>query len=116
MQEMVLFVLSFLFIFFVYQIVVVKRAKKKKNSYEPIEVLYLKKRYHLDMKKIHYPQLLQVVAITSSFDIALIVSIVMNIQSYLWGIIIGFISIFIIIYISYHIVYLFYKKKGMIKK
>ena len=115
MQEILLFVCNFVFVFLMYQIFVVYRAKHAKKKKEPIEVLYLKQRYKIDLDKIYYPQLLQIVAIISSLDIALVVSIIMLIHSFIWEIIIGFFSLFIIIFISYHIVYLFYKKKGMIR-
>ena len=117
MQELVLFFLTFLFIFLIYQLFVVRRAKKqsKKNKKELVEVLYLVKVYHLDMKKIHYPQLLQIVAITSSLDIAFVVTIIMILPNFFLELIIGFCSLFVIILVSYHMVYLFYKKKGMIR-
>lgn len=118
MEEFILFFLSFFFVLLIYEIFVVRKAKKKKGNNkrkEPVEVLYLVKKYHFDLKKLDYSKLLHVIAFTSSFDIALIVSIIMNIHSFIWELIIGIFSTFIIIFISYHIVYLFYKKKGMIK-
>ena len=74
-----------------------------------------KQRYHLHMKKVNYNQLLQIVAIVSSFDIALLVSIVVYINSYLWQIVAVLILVFPVILISYHFVGVFYRKKGMIK-
>ena len=82
---------------------------------DPFEITYLVKRYHLDMEKISYNQLLQLVAIISSFDISLIVSIILLIDSFIFKVLIGFICTLIIIIVSYHFVYLFYKKKGMVK-
>ncbi len=116
MQEFCLFLFSFFFVLLIYEFFVVRKAKnkKKKDRKEPVEVLYLVRRYHLDLKKIHYPQLLQIVSIVSSFDIALIVSIIMNLHNYLLEMIVGVFGLTIIIVLSYHLVYLFYKRKGMI--
>lgn len=118
MQEFILFLLSFIFVFLIYQIFIVRRAKsnvrKKKTKKEPIEITYLQRRYKLDLKKVSYNQLLQIVAIVSSFDIALSVSIIMLFNNFFLEIIGGFFSIIILILVSYHLVYLFYKKKGMI--
>lgn len=116
MKEVFLFFLTFMFVLIIYELFVVRKAKrkKKKDRKEPIEISYLVRRYNFNIKKINYSRLLQVVAIVSSFDIALIVSIVMNIHNFLLEIVVGFLSLFIIIFISYHIVYLFYKKKGLI--
>ena len=123
-QEIILFLLSFLFVFIIYQIFIVRRAKTKKmvnkkdkrvkKPKEPLEVTYLVSR-GLDLKKVNYNKLLFVVSVVSSLDIALIVSIIVLLKVFVLEIIVGFISIFVIVLLSYHIVYLVYKKKGMIK-
>ncbi len=123
MEEIILFLMSFVFMFIVYQIFLVgpakRRAKDKKKQKdrekkELVEVKYLVKKYKLDLNKISYNQLLQIVALVSSFDISLIVSIIMSLNNFLMEIIIGFVATLLIIMMSYHLVYLFYKKKGMI--
>ena len=119
MQELVLFSLSFILMYLIYQIFVVHRTiknnKKNKDRKEPIEVLYLVNRYNLDLKKINYKQLLQIIAITSSLDVALSVSFIVNIKNFFLEVFGGFVFMIIIILISYHCIYLFYKRKGMIK-
>ena len=119
MEELVLFLVCFVLVFIAYQIFIVSKAKKnkdKKNRREPFEVLYLKKMYkNLDFKKIPYNQLLQIIAIISSFDISLIVSIIASIDNFWLEVLVGFVSTMVIIVASYHLIYLFYKKKGMIK-
>ena len=84
MEEIVLFVLGFVVIYTIYQIFIVKKAKKNKGrKKETIEILYLKKVYKdLDFKKIDYNQLLQIIAIVSSLDISLVVSIIMLIDNF----------------------------------
>jgi len=119
MEEVVLFLLSFLFVFLIYQLFIViptkrKMKKNKKNFRNPFEIMYLLKKYKLDMKKIEYNQLLQIVALVSSFDIALVVTIVLLIDNFILELVLGFILIILVIVASYHLVYLFYKKKGMI--
>lgn len=117
MQDIFLFILTFLFTFIIYQLFVVRKAKskkKKKNKWEVIEISYLVKKYKLDMEKISYNQLLQIVALTSSFDISLIVTIILMFDNFILEIIVGIIAMFLIIMISYHLIYIFYKKKGMI--
>ena len=117
MEEFVLFLLSFLFVFLLYQVFLVRKAKKTykgKKHKELIEISYLIRRYKFDMKKISYNQLLQIVSIVSSFDIALTVSVIMLFDNFLLEILVGFVFVLLIIIVSYHFVYLFYKKKGMI--
>ena len=120
MEELVMFIFGFIFIYVIYQVFIVSKAKKNKSKRgrkkEPAEIVYLKKVYKdLDFKKIPYNQLLQIIAIISSFDISLIVSIILCINNFFLKLLIGLISTIIIVLTSYHLVYLFYKKKGMIK-
>ena len=119
LQEIILFLFTYIFVFLVYLLFIVRRAKRKKNGKkkpkEPLEVTYLVNRYGLDLKKVDYDKLLTVISLVSSFDIALIVSIILSIKIFILEIIVGFISMMGIILLSYHLVYLVYKKKGMIK-
>ena len=126
MEDLGLFILSFIFVLLIYQIFIIRPAKKRKNnkskgrkkkedtSKELFEIKYLQARYKLDMKKINYNQLLQICAITSSFDISFIVYLIGIINNFILRVLGGFIFTLGIIMLSYHLVYLFYKKKGMI--
>ena len=126
MEELGLLILSFIFVLLIYQIFIIIPAKKRKNnkskgrkkkedtSKELFEIKYLQARYKLDMKKINYNQLLQICAITSSFDISFIVYLIGIINNFILRVLGGFIFTLGIIMLSYHLVYLFYKKKGMI--
>ena len=113
-EELVLFVLTYLFVFIIYEIFIVRSAKKNKNDKkkkEPIEVRYIMKKYNLKMKDVNYNQLLQLVAIISSFDIALVVSIMFLIKNFILEILTGVVLIIVLILISYNIVGKFYRKK-----
>ena len=100
-QELILFLLSFLLVFIIYQIFIVRRAKPKKlvnkkdkrikEPKEPLEVTYLVSR-GLDLKKVDYNKLLFVVSMVSSIDIALVVTIIMLLKVFILEIIVGFIS------------------------
>ena len=122
MEELLLFIMCFIFIFFIYQLFIVRPAKnrkknnkrKKDKDKELLEIKYLEIMYKIDLKKIKYEQLLQICALTSSLDISIVVFLMTRFDNYLLEIVVGFISIFILILVTYHFVYLFYKKKGMI--
>jgi len=119
MEELVLFILTFIFVFIIYEIFIIAPQKKKKmldkNTKEIVEIKYLITRYNLDLKKIDYNQLLQICGIVSSLDIALVVGIVAHVHGLIIELLVGIFSALIIIILSYHLIYLFYKKKGMIK-
>ena len=117
MQEFILFIMTFISVYIIYQLFVVlkyKRKKDNKNYKEPFEVLYLRRKYNLNMKKINFKNLLQVISLVSSFDIALIVSIISHIKNMYLQLLCGFVLILVFILLSYHIVYLIYKRKDLI--
>ena len=117
MQEFILFIMTFISVYIIYQLFVVLKYKRKndnKNYKEPFEVLYLRRKYNLDMKKINFKTLLQVISLVSSFDIALIVSIISHIKNMYLQLLCGFVLILVFILLSYHIVYLIYKRKDLI--
>ena len=119
MEEVILFFMTFFFLFLIYQMFFIgplkKKYKNKEERKELLEIRYLQLRYHLDLDKISYVQLLQLCSIASSFDISIVVSVVSLIQGFFLKIVIGFVMIFLLIISTYHLVYLFYRKKGMIK-
>ena len=118
MEEIVLFFMSYVLIFIIYQIFIILPAKKNRSGRkkrELLEIKYLELKYNLDLDKVKYEQLLQICALVSSFDISLSVTFVSLVNGLLLELLVGFLSIIILIFISYHFVYLFYKKKGMIK-
>lgn len=114
-KELILFLIAFIIVFLLYRIIIVRRAKSKKKPKEPLEVTYLVNKYKLDLEKVSYKRLLNVISIVSALDIALVVSIIVLLKSFILEMIVGFISTLVIILASYHLVYLVYKKKGMIK-
>lgn len=117
-EEIILFLMTFVLLFIIYQIFFILPAKKSKDSKkkkELLEIRYLQSKYSLDFDKISYNQLLQLCAITSCFDISLAVTVVSYLHSLLWEIVVGFVVICVLIFGSYHLIYLFYKKKGMVK-
>lgn len=119
MEELLLLFMSFVLIFIFYQIFIIVPAKRrvnnKNNKKELLEVKYLENVHKVDVGKVKYEQLIQICAIVSSLDISLAVTFVCMVDGLLLELLVGFLSIIILIVVSYYLVYLFYKKKGMIK-
>ena len=124
MEELILFFMTFVLVLIIYQIFFIGPAKrrksgKKKNKKnvdrELFEVKYLEDRYKLDLEKINYNQLIQLCAITSSFDIAIVVGVICLFNNIFIQLLVGFVLAILLIIISYHLVYLFYRRKGMMK-
>lgn len=127
MQELILFLISFFIILIGYELFIVlpmkkyrkKKSLKKKDRKEkddPVEIRFLVYKYGLDLSKVNYNRLLQVVCFTSSLDMAIIVSIIIIVDGYLYQLLLALVLVIPIVFISYGLVAWFYKKKGMIKK
>lgn len=128
MREVVLFLLTFIFIYMLYYLFTIrkelnkinkrkkkKQGKKKKKIDEaklPVEINYLVLKYRLDLGKINYFRFLQIMGVTTSFDLALIITLVSFLDSAGLQLVVGFFALIPILLISYHIVGKIYQKKG----
>ncbi len=114
MEKLLIFVLSYIFIFIIYEVFIVNKAKKYKDDdskKKPIEVRFLINKYGIDINKINYNQLLQVIALISSFDIALIAAVMALFNNLLLQIVIGLAIVIPITFISYNYIGRKYRKK-----
>ena len=123
MKEIILFIVCFWIVLLAYEIIFIipmkkykeGKLKKKKEKKELAEIRYLVSKYNLDMKKVNYNQLLQIVALTSSFDITIIVTLVALVDNYLLSFLMCMLLVIPVVMVSYWLVFKFYKKRGMIK-
>lgn len=115
MKEFILFLMTFIMIFIVYKVFIVRKYKKKDTKKQLPEVSYLINKYHIDLDKISYKRLLNIVSIVSSFDIALLVSLSLLADNVFIEMIIALILVVPIILISYSLIGKYYKMKGLTK-
>ena len=126
MTEVIVFLLTFVVVFLIYELILVRKYKKGKSDKRPVEVTYLLNRYNLNLKKVNYKKLLNIVSLVSSFDIAVVVTVMGLTDNFLFltlltgiffliGIFINIILTIILILSSYSIVGKIYKKKGYTK-
>lgn len=114
MEELILFLMSFVVVHLVYQIFIIRKAKRRNSTKRPVEVTYLINKYHLDIKRIDYKKLLQCVSIVSSLDISLLVSIVLIFNNFIYQLLLIVLLVVPVILISYHVVGVYYVRKGLI--
>ena len=114
-EGLIVFILTFLLVFIVYELFLVRKAKKDKRRKKPVEVSYLIGKYNLDLDKLNYKRLLNIISAVSAFDISLVVTIVSLLDSFYLQLLIGFVLIMLLILVSYDIVGRIYKKKGCCK-
>lgn len=106
--------MTYLFVFFIYQIFIIRKAKRKSSKKRPMEVNYLINKYHVDIKRINYKKLLLIISLVSSLDISILVTIILIFDSYFIKIVVALLLVIPIIVISYHFIGSYYKKKGMV--
>ena len=68
MTEIVVFLLTFLVVLLIYELILVRKCKKDKKRKKPIEVQYLVNCYNLDLKKVNYKRLLNIIYKMTKFD------------------------------------------------
>lgn len=115
MTEVVVFSLTFLLVLLIYELVLVRKCKNDKKGKKPIEVQYLVNCYNLDLKRINYKKLLNIISIVSSLDIAIVATVIGLTDNFWLEIIIGCFLTVLLILISYYIVGKIYKKHGYCK-
>ena len=104
------FLFMFLIIYLVY-IIFVNRTKKdfsKLKASDPIVIFVLK--YELNVSKINYLLLINLLSIINSFIIAFTATIITHIDSIIWSIIVCFVLLFVLMYSLYELLGRYFKK------
>lgn len=115
MTEVIVFLLTFIVVFLIYELILIRKYKKGNNDKRPVEVTYLLNRYNLDLQKVNYKKLLNIVSFVSSFDIAIVVTVMGLTDNFLLELLIGCFLTIIVILSSYSILGKIYQKKGYTK-
>lgn len=109
MNHVISFTISFLIIYLVYQILVVRRKKGIEKFKEGKQLEYFKKVFKLD--KINIKKFANSLAIANSFIMATTITIIEFIDNLILKMLVGFIVIIPIMLIVYKILGSIYKKK-----
>ncbi len=97
------FVFIFLLVFIVYSVFLNKNRKEYKKIKKNDMIKIFIARYNLDMKKTKYETVLRVETIINSFIISFCSVLVINIESMIWGVLVGFAVMMALIYALYEI-------------
>lgn len=103
---------AYVIIFLIYVFVINRKKKTYKETKENLEVQYLVKKFNLDKRKVKYSTLKWYINFINPLIISTTFVIVTNIESLLWGILVGFIVMMTLIYSIYEIVGRILKKRG----
>ena len=112
MFSLILFFVTFVGVFLIYLLFVIRRKKYLDKFIKGKEINYLKKVYKIRIKESEYGGLAMLVAITNSFIMAISVTIVSLFKNIIIEILVGFGTVMALILICYHIIGKLYQKEG----
>ena len=98
------FVISYLIIFLIYVLIINRKRKTYKEGKKAVDINYLIKKFNLDLNKINYKTIKWITTFINPLIISFTFVIVINIESFTLGLIIGFIIMLALIYSIYEII------------
>lgn len=111
MKYIGLFIFSFLIVYLVYYLIVVRRDKGMEAFKKGKQVLFFKNAYNLDLKKLNYESFAKSLSFTNAFIVAFTVTIIEFIEGYVLKLLVGFVILIPLILVCYYILGKSYKKK-----
>ena len=115
MNTVLQFLLDFVLLFLLVLIIYVVFVNRKRKDYDKLkDNSYIKgfiARYDLDMRKTSYKKVLNIFTFINSFILAFTSALILNIDNYIWKIVVSFIVIFVLIYALYEIAGRYLKNK-----
>lgn len=110
LEVLIDFLVIFLVVSFIY-LVFINRKKKDFNSLKPndfIRVFVLK--YNIDVNKINYNFMINLIAIITSFIIAVTSAIIIKIEGLIWSLLVCFVLLFILVFVLFDLAGKYIKK------
>ena len=104
MNELILFLGTFIFVYLVYLVLIILRKKKMDKYKKSTEVRYLENKYKLDIKKLNLKKLSHILDLANAFIIAITILVISFVDDLILKLMVGFIVLFPMILIIYHII------------
>lgn len=111
MDYIVFFVISFLLVYFIYFVFVIRRKKALKKLKTSLEVRYLTLRYKIDIEKMDLKYLAKKIALCNTFIVTIAFMIILFVKNFILKMLVGFVVLFPLILIGYYILGKVLKKK-----
>jgi len=105
------FLIVFLIVWISYYVFVLRTLKKRIETKEYMELVYLKNLYRLDMRKVNKEKVMWIAVTMNSFMIALTSSVVLFFQGFFLQMIVAMLLLFAMIILCYHILGIGLRKK-----
>jgi len=111
MLEFVLYLITFIFIYLLYIIFVLKRKKGLERLPNSTEVRFLMTKFKLDKEKIDIKKLGYVIGLANAFIITTTITIVLLLDNFVFMLLVGFFILIPLIIITYMIIGKYYQRK-----
>ena len=111
MKYLLLFVISFLLIYFVYYFIVVNRKKGLEAFKEGKQVMFFKNAYKLDLKKLDYKKFANSLSLVNAFIISFTLVVVEFVPGLIFKLLVALACLIPLILICYSVLGKVYKKK-----
>ena len=105
------FVVVYFLVFGTYVLFINRRRKTYENAKNQLEVVYIVKKFGLDMKVSSYNDLKWGLAFINSFIISFTFVVIISIESFLLSLVLGFVIMIMLIYSCYELLGRFLKRR-----
>ncbi len=111
MKQLILWIFSYIIVYFIYTMFVVRKEDKLQKMKKSTEINYLKKVYHLKLNQFDLKWLVKKVIMVNSFIISITVTLASLVSNIIWMLLLGFVILFPSILLSYHVLGKYLQKK-----
>ena len=112
MKYLIFFVFAFLLVFLTYVLIINRKRKEYTAGKKFTEVNYIVNKFKLDMRKVKYKKLLWITTIANSFIVAATSTLVINVDGFVWQLLVGFVILLLLTFVIYEIIGRILKRKG----
>ena len=111
MEELMLYFITFVIVYLFYLFFVILKKKSRERFENSTEMVFLRKKYKIDIKKIGLTKIAHICALSNALIIANTITIISMIHNLILMIIAGFFVLIPMILIVYHLIGKYYQNK-----
>lgn len=111
MQNIIISFIAFILIYLIYLVTVILRKNKLEKFRENIYVKYLENVYHINIKKVDFKKLANIIVLTNSLIIAITLYFVSITDSIILMCLLAFATLILLQLLFYHCIGKIYQKK-----
>ncbi len=111
LENLIYFIASYIIFLLIYIFIINRKRKDYNNGKKQTEISYIINKFKLDMRKTKYNTLKWAITLINPLIISITFVIVINIESFTFGLLVGFVIMLMLVYACYEILGRILKKK-----